>query len=61
MRKRKHHDISDAEEAVIKHCIAEEPDAAEIPAESIKAVRPFSELVAKKRTGRPWIAQIKNV
>lgn len=50
---RKHPAISDAEEAAIQRGIAADPDAAEIPAENIKAMRPFSELVAKKRMGRP--------
>jgi hypothetical protein len=50
MNKRKHHEISDAEEAAIQRGIALDPDAAEIPAENIKAMRPFSELVEKERT-----------
>lgn len=50
---RKHPAISDAEEAAIQRGIDADPDAAEIPAEVIKGMRPFSELVAQKRMGRP--------
>lgn len=49
---RKHHEISDAEEAAIQRGIAADADAAEIRDANIKAMRPFSELVEKKRTQR---------
>jgi hypothetical protein len=53
MNKRKHQEISDAEEAAIQRGIAADPDADEIPDADIKAMRPFSELLEKERTHRP--------
>lgn len=41
------------EEAAIQRGIEADEDAAELTTEEIKRMRPFSELVAQKRMGRP--------
>lgn len=44
---RKYIEPTEAEEAAINRGIASDPDAREIPAEVIKRMRPFSELMAQ--------------
>lgn len=44
---------SEEENAAIQRGIDADPDAAEVPAENIQAMRPISELFEQKRIGRP--------
>lgn len=41
------------EDAAINKGIAEDPDTVEVTADMMKRMRPFSEVVAEKRMGRP--------
>lgn len=53
MRKRKLIPPTPQEDAEINRSIAADPDTYEVSTEQIKRLRPFSEVIEKKRMGRP--------